>query len=329
MASLALCHFALHADPLSEKAPYPSYGSIERIHPSFDQLIAPDARMEKLAGGFMWTEGPVWRPEQQELLFSDVPTNTIYRWKHGEGVSIFQRPSGYTGEAHNYRGWGMGSNGLMLDNEGRLIICQHGDRRIARLDEKTRSYDTITAKISGKRFNSPNDLIIDKAGNLYFTDPCYGWAEDYPMDLDFSGVFRVSPDGLVTVLTKSIAWPNGIALSPDEQTLYVSSSEGGKFFIKAFPLTASGLGEGKLIFDANPFAKPGIGGSTDGMCVDEEGNIWTTGPGGVYVISPEGEHLGTLFTGQPCGNCTLTPDGMLYIMSNHEIARIQTLAKGL
>jgi len=324
---LVLNHLELQADPVSEKLPYPTYGSIERHHPDFDHLLAPDSSMEKLASGFKWTEGPVWRPEQHDLLFSDVPMNTIYRWKEGEGVSIFQRPSGFTGE--NYRGWGMGSNGLMLDNEGQLIICQHGDRRIARLNLKTRSYDTIADTINGQRFNSPNDLIVDKNGNIYFTDPCYGWAEDYPMDLDYSGVFKVTPDGKVTVLTDTIAWPNGIALSPDEKTLYVSSSEGGKFFIKAFPLHADGLGNGPIIFDANPFSKDGISGSTDGMCVDTNGNIWTTGPGGVYVISPEGTHLGTLFTGQPCGNCTLTEDGMLYIMSNHDIARIQTLAQGL
>ncbi len=315
---------ALQAAPSAEQEPYPQYGEIQPADPSFDDLIAPGTSMEKLAGGFQWTEGPVWRPQQQELLFSDVPKNTVYRWKQGEGIQIFLRPSGFTGES--YQGHNPGSNGLMLDREGNLTLCQHGDRRIARLNETIVEFETIADSMDGKHFNSPNDLIFDQRGNLYFTDPPYGWAEEVPRDLDYSGVYRVSADGTVSLLTKEIPWPNGIALSLDEKTLYVSNSGWEDYYITAYPLTESGLGQGTVIFDATPFIEKTHPGSTDGMCVDANGNIWTTGPGGVYVLSPKGKHLGTLYTGQPCGNCAFGDDGYFYIMSNNDIARVKTLA---
>lgn len=322
---------ALTADSFhSNSSPYPGYGSIERLDPALDELLSVDANMEELANGFSWLEGPVWLPTEQALLFSDVPRNTVYKWKDGEGASIFLRPSGFTGEG--YIGHGPGANGLMLDGEGQLLLCQHGDKRIARLDRSIHAFDTVADQYEGKSFNSPNDLILDSSGNIYFTDPAYGWSNSVKHDLDFAGVFRVTPEGKVTLLTREIAWPNGIALSPDEKTLYVSSSESGLFYIKAFPLQTDGtLGPAKLLFDSTSFSSAENPGSNDGMCVDQQGNIWTTAPGGIFILTPEGKHLGILHTGQPNGNCTFggNDGSTLFIMANNQVLRIKTKVKGL
>ena len=318
------------ADPISYSVPYQEFGSIERYDPMADKLLPPEAHMEKLAQGFSWIEGPVWIPDQKILLFSDMIHNLIYRWKDGEGISVFLYPSGYTGK--NPDGTHYGSNGLLLDHKEKLLICQHGDRRIARLNPDGTSFTTVVDRFEGHRFNSPNDLVLDSSGNLYFTDPPYGFGPNTIAELDFSGIYRVSPSGTVMLLNRDYARPNGIGLSPDEKTLYVSSSEEGRFLILAFPILIDGtLGSSRILFDATPFSSQERQGSTDGMTIDASGNIWTTAPGGVFIITPAGKHIATLNTGQPNGNCAFGgEDGStLFIMANYYLVRIQTGIKGL
>lgn len=308
------------------KAPYPVVGSVERLDPALDALLAPDAAMEKLAEGFNWSEGPVWVPAQNALLFSDVPENRVYHWKDGDDLAVFLMPSGFTGTTYNGRE--RGSNGLTLDRSGRLVLCQHGDRRVARLGADGKSFETIVDRFEGKRFSSPNDLCFDRAGNLFFTDPPYGLPSDTKQETEFNGVYRFGTDSKLTVISREMERPNGVALSPDERTLYVGSTHGPKPVIMAFSLNADGsVAASRVFFDAKELiARTKRQGGFDGLKVDTHGNLWATGPGGVLILSPEGKHLGSLLTGQPTANCAFGgPDGQtLFITSNHSLLKIKT-----
>lgn len=310
----------------SAQAPYPVVGSIERLDPALDALLPADAKMEKLAEGFTWAEGPVWNAPKAQLLFSDVPENRIYQWKESEGVSVFLEPSGFTGT--NYEGMERGSNGLTFDRQGRLTLCQHGDRRVARLGPEGKGFVSVVDHWEGKRFNSPNDLCFDRAGNLYFTDPPYGLGPKTPPEMDFFGVFRLGVDGKLTVVTREMERPNGIALSPDESILYVGSTHAPRPVTMAYPLRADGTaGPGTVFFDGTELiARTGRSGLMDGMKVDVRGNLWATGPGGVMILSPAGKLLGTLLTGMATANCAFGgPDGRtLFITANHTLLRIKT-----
>src|SRR5689334_13736535 len=214
---------------------FPTMGTIERKDPRFDKLIPPDAQLEKLETGFEWAEGPVWVPAGKYLLFSDIPRNQIWKWKEGQGLSVYLKRSGYSGTAP-FTGREPGSNGLALDKEGRLLLCQHGDRRIAR-QEKDGKLVGLVDRYEGKRFNSPNDLCLKSNGDLYFTDPPYGLpkgVDDPAKELPFQGVYRLSAQGTLTLLTKEMSRPNGIAFSPDEKTLYVANSDPDKAVWMAF-----------------------------------------------------------------------------------------------
>ncbi len=329
LASLFATQVLLTAAPvpiISATAPYATIGSVERLDPALDALLAPDAAMEKLAEGFNWSEGPVWVAAQSHLLFSDVPENRVYRWKEGEGISVFLEPSGFTGTV--YHGRERGSNGLTLDRQGRLVLCQHGDRRVARLAADGKSFETIVDHFEGKRFSSPNDLCFDRAGNLFFTDPPYGLPSDTKQEVEFNGIYRLGTDGKLTVISRDMDRPNGIALSPDERTLYVGSTHGPKPIIMAYSLNADGsVAAGRVFFDATDLiARTKRSGGFDGLKVDQRGNLWTTGPGGVLILSPAGKHLGTLLTGRATANCTFgDADGKtLYITSNNLLLRIRT-----
>lgn len=325
-------------------AKYPSLGTIERLDPRLDQLVPRGAVLEKLAEGFKWSEGPVWVGDKSTgavaaggyLLFSDIPNNAVMKWKEGEGLSVFLKPSGYTGATP--RGGEMGSNGLTLDAAGRLVLCQHGDRQIARR-EPDGKWTVLVDGYQGKRLNSPNDLVFKSNGDLYFTDPPYGLSkgpEDPTRELDFCGVFRISArgrdvaaGGKVTLLTKELTRPNGLAFSPDEKTLYVANSDPKKALWMAYPVKDDGtLAPGRVFYDATRWVKK-LKGLPDGLKVDRAGNLFATGPGGVNVFSPDGTLLGRINPNQPTANCAFGDDGsVLYVTANQYLCRIKTSTKG-
>jgi gluconolactonase len=330
IAACSLIGFA-SASQAQEKTAYPTLGTIERLDARFNKLVPQDARVERIADGFDWSEGPVWDRARKVLLFSDVPMNTVFQWQEGKGVSVFLKPSGYTGSVP--RGGEPGSNGLNMDREGRLILCQHGDRRVARL-EADKTFKSLADKYDGKRFNSPNDSVYKSNGDLYFTDPPYGLLklnDDPAKEIDWNGVYRISADdGTVTLLTKEMTFPNGIALSPDEKTLYVANSDPKKAIWMAFPVKEDGtIGQGKLFADVTGSVSPAKKGLPDGMKVDASGNLFATGPGGVLVFAPDGTHLGTFATGEATANCGFGEDGStLFITADMYIGRVRLTTKG-
>jgi gluconolactonase len=312
-------------------------GSIDRKDPKFDAIIPKDAKIEVLAGGFKWTEGPVWDKKGNALLFTDIPNNRVVRWSAKDGVKDFLKPSGYTGK-EEFKGYEPGANGLAFDKDGKLILCQHGDRRVSRLASltgTTGTFEVLAEKYMGKRLNSPNDLVFAKNGDLYFTDPPYGLPKiekDPAKELDFQGVYRLSPKGELTLLTKEMTRPNGIGLSPDEKTLYVANSDPDKAIWMAFPINADGtLGKGKQIHDATADVKASPNkGLPDGLKVDAKGNIFATAVNGVYVFSPDFTLLGRIVTNDKTANCAWGDDGtVLYMATNDKLTRVKTATKGL
>ncbi len=312
--------------------PRPTVGHIERLDPALDALIAPDAKIEQLAVGFDWSEGPVWRTSGRYLLFSDIPKNTIYKWQDSTGLSIFLRPAGYTGV--NPPGRELGSNGLTLDLNDSLVMADHGNRQVARLDESKFTKTILANRYQGNRLNSPNDLVYRSNGDLYFTDPPYGLKglnDDPAKELKFNGVYRLTRTGQLTLLTSELTFPNGLAFSPDEKTLYVANSDPKKAIWMAYDVRPDGtIGNGRVFFDATTDvsdAKPGL---PDGMKVDRSGNLFAAGPGGIFVISPAGKHLGTIVTGQPTANCAFGDDGStLYMTANDRLVRVRLKTKGM
>jgi gluconolactonase len=325
---LALCLALLSIKlPTSQAQDAKTLGSIERLNPKLDELLAKDAQIEVLASGFTWTEGPCWIGGiEGYLVFSDIPRNSIFKWD-GESISVFMSPSGYTGVT--YYGLEPGSNGLFLDRDGQLHMCEHGDRRISVLTAEGGKL-TVADRYNGKRLNSPNDGTCKSNGDIYFTDPPYGLPDrftDRRREIPFCGVYRVDTKGAVTLLTKEIERPNGIAFSPDEKTLYVAQSNPEKANWTAFPVQDDGtLGAGKVIHDATVRVsnEPGL---PDGMTVDSQGHLWASGPGGVYILSPSGQLLGRILTGQRTSNCTFGPDGYLYITADSYLLRVKTKAR--
>lgn len=310
-------------------------GEVERLDSAIDDLVPKDAKIELLAEGFDWSEGPVWVNEEGGfVLFSDVPKNVVHQWSEKGGLRDWLRPSGFTGPKP--RAGESGSNGLVLDHDGRLLLCQHGDRRVARLDAAwdapVAKFETIADKHDGKRFNSPNDLAVHSSGAIYFTDPPYGMIgkfDDPNRETDYLGVYRVGTDGNVTLLTDKRTAPNGIAFSPDEKTLYVAQSDGKAPNIYAYDVQSDGsIANERVFFDASELAKTKTG-MPDGLKLDQAGNLFATGPGGVLVISPAGKHLGTISTGERIANCAFGDDGStLYMTSDMYLARIRLSTKG-
>lgn len=305
-------------------------GSIEVRDPRLLALLDPAAPIEVIATGFEWAEGPVWDRAQGALLFTDVPANTVYRHRDGEGVRVHLQPSGYTGAEP--RVGGLGANGLAFDAGGRLLLCEHGNRRIGCFEmDGTRA--VLAERFEGRRFHSPNDLVVHSSGDVYFTDPPYGLVggeRDPSRELGFHGVFRLRPDGTVHLVSDRMSRPNGIALAPDERTLYVANSDRNEPVLLAFPLQPDGTaGESRVFFDARPLLQDGDRGSLDGLKVDAHGNVWATGPGGLLVLSPEGVHLGTVRTGIATANCAWGDDGsVLYLTADMHLLRVRTRTRG-
>lgn len=312
----------------ADKSPHAFNGRIERFDPAFDKLVAAEAKIEKLAEGFTWSEGPVWL--NGEVIFSDVPENTAYRWKPGMAkAEVFLKPSGLLTPKPGFRE--PGCNGLTRDAQGRLLLCQHGERRVARYENG--KFTSLADRYDGKRFNSPNDLVVKKNGDIYFTDPSYGLEgiNESPLkELPFNGVYRVAKDGRVTLLTKTLTFPNGIAFSPDEKILYVGVSDTKATRLVAFDVAADGtIKNERTFFDAQPLVKGNDKGLVDGLKVDREGNVWSSAPGGIIVLSPAGKLLGRINTGEPTANCNWGDDGStLYITANMFLVRVKTKTKG-
>lgn len=320
--------------PEASGAEYPAIGAVEVHDERLGELIRPDARIEHLADGFAWSEGPVWveDPDGDYLLFSDIPNNTIYRWDEREGLQPYLRPAGYLWD--DPPGDELGTNGLALDAEGRLVMCDHGNRQIARLNASNFTRTTLADRYDGRRLNSPNDLVIHSNGDIYFTDPPYGLRDlnRHPdKELPFNGVYRLAGDGMVHLLTDELSFPNGIGFSPDERTLYVANSDPERPIWMAYALTEDGsVTDGRVFFDASALVEQGARGMPDGFAVDQRGNLFATGPGGVLVFNPEGEHLGTIATGELIANCAFGDDGSTLYMTSHGIlARVRTETLGL
>ena len=297
----------------------PPAPTIERLDPMLDALVAADAKIEKVGTGYGWAEGPVWFKDR--FVFSDVPKNVAYAWKRGDAEpEVFLKPSG-TDEPSDLQG----SNGLAVDGKGNLVLCQHGARRIGQ-SLGGGKFKPLATTFEGKKFNSPNDLVVAADGSVYFTDPPYGLPKGQKAEQDFHGVYKLAADGKVTLVSKAVKWPNGIALSVDQKTLYLAVSDGANTRVAACDLDGGNLRD---IFVAQPLKKAGRPGGCDGMKVDEQGNLWTTGPGGVLIVSPQGKHLGSILFHQPTANLAWGEDGQtLFVTSNHDVFVLRTKVKG-
>jgi gluconolactonase len=320
-------------ESLSETFAPESIGRVHRDDPALDELIDPNAPIEKLAEGYLWSEGPVWIGEGNYLLFSDVPGNKMYRWSQADGATVFLDPSGHQGPStEGFRE--PGTNGLIRGPGNSILMADHGHRAVSQLDLATKQRKLLATHYQGKKFNSPNDLVRSSSGTIYFTDPPYGLEglNDSPLkELAINGVYRLDPDGEVTLIDDSLSFPNGILLSPDERILYVSQSDPQRAIWVAYNLDPNGNVADRRIFadltsrvgDANP-------GLPDGMAIDRAGNLFATGPGGVIVFDPSGKILGRIETGTAVANATFGEDGRtLFLASHDKLARVRTRTTGL
>ena len=327
---LILIPFLLLACDMQEnKETIRTIGSIDRLDDELNQIIPENAEIEVIAEGFEWSEGPVWIPGEDFLLFSDIPPNRVYKWSEQDSISIYLEPSGFTGT--ETRKGEPGSNGLLLSPDGALVLCQHGDRRVAMmnasLNKPKPEYKTLAGMYEGKRLNSPNDACYHSNGDLYFTDPPYGLegnVNDPAKEIEFQGVYRLTPGGQVNLLTDELSRPNGIAFSPDEKKLYVANSDPEKAIWMVYDVLSDGnISEGRLFFDATE--KVGKEkGLPDGLKVNKDGYIFATGPGGVWVFNADGKHLGTIKTTQATANCAFdTEEKVLYITADMYLLRVK------
>ncbi len=309
---------------------YPLIGRVEKFDPALDAIISPDAKAEIIADGLDWSEGPLWLPKQKMLIFSDVPQNTIYKWTEEKGKEVYLTPSGYTDTAK--RGGETGSNGLTLDQNGNLVLAQHGDRRIAKMDATLNNplgkFVSLANLYGGKRFNSPNDVILSSKGEIFFTDPPYGLEKnmkDPKKEIAFQGVYRVNTSGEVKLISDTITRPNGIAFLPGEKTLLVGNSDPAKPNIYAFDIDVNGNASNGRIFYSTAGSEKGLKGLPDGMKVDKNGNVFSTGPGGIWIFNKDGKLLGKIrIDDNPTSNCAFSEDEKtLYITNDMYILRVK------
>ena len=300
--------------------------SIVRLRPEFEDLVSPDARIEKIAGGFIFTEGPVWRPSGA-LWFSDIPGNVVRQWTPDGKVVELLRPGGYDGNSLPAGGF-IGPNGMTAGPDGTVLLCQHGNRRIVQISPDM-TVKVLVDSFEGKKLNAPNDLVYRSDGTLYFTDPPYGLprGDDDPMkELPFNGVFMLSR-GKLQLIINDLTRPNGIGFSPDEKTLYVSNSdEKRRIWMRYDVASDGGVSNGSVLFDATDHKESGV---PDGLKIDVRGNIWATAPSAVYVLSPEGTLLGTIKPPEDPANCAWGDDGRsFYMTAETSVYRIRTLIAG-
>jgi gluconolactonase len=305
-------------------------GKIIAKNPAIFQFVPEEPKIEILGDGFNWAEGPCWIASEKKFVFSDVKENTIFEWTESGGIKPYLKPSGYTGERE--RGGEMGSNGLTVSPDGALVICQHGDRRIAKMNSGVANpkpdFVTLSGNFEGKKFNSPNDLVYAANGDLFFTDPPYGLEQnirDTLKELDFQGVYKLDKNGNTVLLTKEISYPNGIGVSPDGKKLYVSNTDFRNAAWMVYDLTPDHrIENGKVFLTTEGYDRREMPGGPDGMAIHKSGVLFASGPGGIWIITPEGEHLGIIFTGELTSNCTFNEDySYLYMTANHKVLRMK------
>lgn len=303
-------------------------GSIDRTDSSIDALIDQDAQIEILAEGFDWSEGPVWIEKENMLLFTDVPKNTVHKWTEAKGAEIYLTPSGFTGDSTRSRE--PGANGLIYHNDS-LILCQHGNRQVARMNAAINNpkpeFISVANNYNGKRFSSPNDGAFRSNGDFFFTDPPYGLADldkDVEKETPVNGVYRVTKLGVVSILVDSLTKPNGIAFMPGSNKFIVANSDPQKARWYEFELNEKdSVATGRIFFDAtaNTATEKGL---PDGLKIDSKGNVYASGPGGVWIFDATGKQLGKINLPEACANCALSPDEKtLYITCDMYLLRVK------
>ncbi len=305
-------------------------GIIKSFDPALNTILSPDALTEIIADSLIWSEGPLWVEKQQMLLFSDVPANIVYKWTKQKGKQLYLKPSGFTGtDTSSFRE--PGSNGLLLDSTGRLILCQHGNRQIARmeapLDSPAAKFTSLAGTFNGKKFTSPNDCVLSSSGELFFTDPPYGLQkmDDDPLkEMPWNGVYKVKKDGTVILLTDSVSKPNGIALFPGEKKLLVANSDPAKPYWYIWDISGDSLINGKIFYTAASQVEKGLPGLPDGLKIDKNGNVIASGPGGIYFFNSNGKNLGMIRLDEPASNCALSSDEKtLFITNKNYVLRVK------
>jgi gluconolactonase len=351
MAAAASCAFLVDRETVGAGSSPSSAGTaavvdegplkLDRLDASSDRIVPADARLERVATGYTWTEGPVWIKDS--LFFADIPGNSILKWTPNAGAATFLKPSGYKGSVP-YGGPEPGSNGMTLDSLGRLTVAGHAQRNVYRLESLDAGAPvTILAdSYHGQRLNSPNDLVYSSDGALYFTDPPYGLRTQKDTDPDkqlrVNGVYRIPhalqqkpgappADANLQLLVSDLTRPNGIAFSPDEKYLYVDNSEPKKLWVRYRVQPDGSLTDGKIIYDATADSRPG---APDGMKVDEQGNIYSAGPGGVWIFSPEGKPLATILMPERVANLTWAGADRktLYVAASSSVYRVRLMIAG-
>ena len=306
-------------------------GNVQIFDESAKIFVNEDSRIELLADSLFLSEGPLWIERLNSLLFTQVASNKVFKWNESDGLSVYLDPSGYTGIVPAEPDGLVGSNGMVLNSNGDLILAQHGDRRVAKLidwDNETPEFETLAGRYNDKLFNSPNDLVYADNGDLYFTDPPYGFGLEKLLTSELkeqpvNGVYKLTKSGQVVLLVEDILLPNGIAISNDNKTLYVNSSDVEYPIITKFDITENGLENREIFFDGSELIKSSEGWF-DGLKVHSSGNIFSTGPGGVLILTPEGKHLATIGTTSNALNCAFgNNEEYLYITAFDYLARVK------
>jgi gluconolactonase len=328
-AAFAAC---THEKPATQVTLMDTLSEIEILDPEAEKLFSKETKAEVIASGFLWSEGPLWLKDEQKLIFSDVPRNRINSWSEKDSLQLYLEPSGYTDTIK--RGGETGSNGLCLSKDGKLILAQHGDRRIAEmqapLNAPKADFKTLAGTFNGKRFSSPNDVCADSKGNYYFTDPPYGLEKqenDPAKEQPKEGVYRINADGSVEQLIDSLTRPNGVIVSNDGSKLYVANSDPARAIWAVYDIDAGGkLSNGKILMDATSYVPKGKG-LPDGLKMNKAGYIYATGPCGVWVFNPSGKHIATIKIKEHASNVALDDtESYLYITANMYLLRLK-LAK--
>lgn len=318
------------ATTITDSSMYKITGSIERYDEALDAIVSKDAKAEIISEGFTWSEGPLWLDKQNKLIFSDVPKNTIFEWSEAGGTKIYLQPSGYT-DSMPSKSKEPGSNGLALDTNGNLVLCQHGNRQVAQmiasLDNPKPIFNALAGNYNGKKLSSPNDCVFNSAGDLFFTDPPYGLPsqgdEDVLKEIPFNGIYKVKKDGKVILLSDSITRPNGIAFFPGDKSLLVASSDPAAPNWYQWDIAGDKLENGRVFYSAKGHDSTWKG-LPDGLKIDSKGNVYASGPGGIYFFNSEGKILGILRLDYPASNCALSADErILYVTNNMYILRIK------